>query len=220
MEIIQNQNNTTFIILILFIGIMLLIEYNKRLKYFFNGRLISEHTLNNLLQQASYHDDTIKAQNYLEKVGHIVRFGYQFSQQMIVPLEDELKCCEDMVDAYFSQKKQKVKINYSVPTNLLEYKIPPYSITVLIENALKHGITCINEQHIDLSITSNKYSIQIYLSGYRLPDSKFIRNPKKAHGLFYLKNRVNYFNYYYGCSYLDAIFIRDNQLVLNFAKQA
>jgi LytS/YehU family sensor histidine kinase len=220
MEIIQNQNNTTFIILILFIGIMLLIEYNKKLKYFFNGRLISEHTLNNLLQQASYHDDTIKAQNYLEKVGHIVRFGYQFSQQMIVPLEDELKCCEDMVDAYFSQKKQKVKINYSVPTNLLEYKIPPYSITVLIENALKHGITCINEQHIDLSITSNKYSIQIYLSGYRLPDSKFIRNPKKAHGLFYLKNRVNYFNYYYGCSYLDAIFIRDNQLVLNFAKQA
>ena len=220
MEIIQNQNNTTFIILILFIGIMLLIEYNKRLKYFFNGRLISEHTLNNLLQQASYHDDTIKAQNYLEKVGHIVRFGYQFSQQMIVPLEDELKCCEDMVDAYFSQKKQKVKINYSVPTNLLEYKIPPYSITVLIENALKHGITCINEQHIDLSITSNKYSIQIYLSGYRLPDSKFIRNPKKAHGLFYLKNRVNYFNYYYGCSYLDAILIRDNQLVLNFAKQA
>jgi LytS/YehU family sensor histidine kinase len=218
MEIIQNQNNTTFIILILFIGIMLLIEYNKRLKYFFNGRLISEHTLNNLLQQASYHDDTIKAQNYLEKVGHIVRFGYQFSQQMIVPLEDELKCCEDMVDAYFSQKNQKVKINYSVPTNLLEYKIPPYSITVLIENALKHGITCINEQHIDLSITSNKYSIQIYLSGYRLPDSKFIRNPKKAHGLFYLKNRVNYFNYYYGCSYLDAIFIRDNQLVLNFAK--
>jgi len=220
MEIIQNQNNTTFIILILFIGIMLLIEYNKRLKYFFNGRLISEHTLNNLLQQASYHDDTIKAQNYLEKVGQIVRFGYQFSQQMIVPLEDELKCCEDMVDAYFSQKKQKVKINYSVPTNLLEYKIPPYSITVLIENALKHGITCINEQHIDLSITSNKYSIQIYLSGYRLPDSKFIRNPQKAHGLFYLKNRVNYFNYYYGCSYLDAILIRDNQLVLNFAKQA
>jgi hypothetical protein len=77
-----------------------------------------------------------------------------------------------------------------------------------------------HEQHIDLSVTSNKYSIQIYLSGYRLPDSKLIRNPKKAHGLFYLKNRMNYFNYYFGCSYLDGIYIRDNQLVLNFAKQA
>jgi hypothetical protein len=77
-----------------------------------------------------------------------------------------------------------------------------------------------HEQHIDLSVTSNNYSIQIYLSGYRLPDSKLIRNPKKAHGLFYLKNRMNYFNHYYGCSYLDGIYIRDNQLVLNFAKQA
>ena len=220
MEIIQNQNNTTFIILILFIGIMVLIEFNNRLRYFFNGRLISEHTLNNLLQQASYQNDTIKAQSYLEKVGQIVRFGYQFSQQMVVPLEDELKCCEDMVDAYFSQNKQKVKFNYSLPTNLLEYKIPPYSIATLIENALKHGIAGIHEQRIDLSVTSNKYSIQIYLSGYRLPDGKLIRNPKKTHGLFYLKNRVNYFNYYYGCSYLDAIFIRDNQLVLNFAKKA
>jgi LytS/YehU family sensor histidine kinase len=220
MEIIQNQNNTTLIILILFIGIMVLVEFNNRLRYFFNGRLISEHTLNNLLQQASYQDDTIKAQSYLEKVGHIVRFGYQFSQQMVVPIEDELKCCEDMVDAYFSQNKQKVKINYSVSTNLLDYKIPPYSIAILIENALKHGINDKHEQHIDLSVTSNKYSIQIYLSGYTLPDSKLIRNPKKAHGLFYLKNRVNYFNYYYGCSYLDAIFIRDNQLVLNFAKKA
>ncbi len=220
MEIIQNQNNTAFIFLLLFIGIMLLVEYNNRLRYFFNGRLISEHTLNNLLQKASYQDDTINAQSYLEKVGHIVRFGYQFSQQMVVPLEDELKCCEDMVDAYFSQNKQKVKINYSVSTNLLEYKIPPYSIAILIENALKHGIYDKHEQQIDLSVTSNKYSIQIYLSGYRLPDSKLIRNPKKAHGLFYLKNRVNYFNYYYGCSYLDAIFIRDNQLVLNFANKA
>jgi hypothetical protein len=69
-------------------------------------------------------------------------------------------------------------------------------------------------------MTSNQDSIQIYLSGYRVPDKRIIRKPIKAHGLYYLKKRMNYFNYYYGCDYLDAIYVRDNQLVLNIAKKA
>lgn len=199
---------------------MILIDYNDRLRYFFNGRLISEHTLNNLLQQAFYLDNSTKTQNYIEKVGQIIQFGYQFSQQIEVPLIDELKCCNDLVDAYFSKNRRKVKINYSIPTALMEYKIPPYSIALLIENALIHGIADAQEPHIDLSAKINKHSIQICLSGYKLPNSLLIRNPKKAHGLYYLKNRMSYFNYYHGCSYLDDIYISDNQLVLNFAKKA
>jgi LytS/YehU family sensor histidine kinase len=160
-------------------------------------------------------------QHYLEKVGRIIRLGYQYSQKMSVSLEDELTCCEDLVTTFYCQHKKHVKLKYYIPDTLMQSKIPPYTIGVLIENALKHGL-CDNKKHeIELMVYSNNTNyLQISLSGYKVPEKLAIKKPEKAHGLFYLINRMNYFNYFHGCSYLDAITVKQNKLLLNIARIA
>jgi LytS/YehU family sensor histidine kinase len=186
-----------------------------------NGKLISEHTINNLLQHAAYLENKNNLQHYLEKVGRIIRFGYQYSQKMSVSLEDELTCCEDLVTAFCCQHKKYVKLKYSIPDTLMQSKIPPYTIGVLIENALKHGLYDNKKHEIELMVNSNNNNyLQISLSGYKVPEKLAIKKPEKAHGLFYLINRMNYFNYFHGCSYLDAITVKQNKLLLNIARIA
>ena len=219
METTHVFNNSGIIVLSLFISIMLLNESNNKLKYLIRGKLISEHTINNLLQHAVYLDNKNNLQYYLEKVGSIIRFGYQYSQKMSISLEDELTCCENLVAAFCCQHKKNVKLKYSIPDMLIHCEIPPYTIGVLIENALKHGLNDNKEHEIEVLANSNNSNhLQISLSGYNVPERLVIRKPKKAHGLFYLINRVSYFNYYYGCSYLDAISVKQNRLLLNIAR--
>jgi len=213
--------NSVNIVLLLIITILLLIEFNNKLKYLINGKLISEHTINNLLQHAAYLENKNNLQYYLEKVGRIIRFGYQYSQKMSVSIEDELICCEDLVAAFCCQHKKHVKLKYSIPDTLKCSKIPPYTIGVLIENALKHGLNDNKEHEIEvLANSNNNYHLQISLSGYKVPERIVIRKPKKAHGLFYLINRVSYFNYFHGCRYLDVISVKQNKLLLNIARTA
>jgi len=221
METTHVFNNSVIIVLSLFITIMLLIEFNNKLKYLFNGKLISEHTINNLLQHAVYLHNNNNQQHYLEKVGSIIRFGYQYSQKMSISLEDELTCCENLVAAFCCQHKKQIKLKYRIPATLMESKIPPYTIAILIENALKHGLCETKEHEIKvLANSNNHHHLQISLSGYKVPEKLVIRKPKKAHGLFYLIDRMSYFNYYHGCSYLDAITVTQNKLLLNIAKTA
>jgi LytS/YehU family sensor histidine kinase len=139
---------------------------------------------------------------------------------MSVSLEDELTCCEDLVAAFCYQHKKHVKLKYSIPDALMHSKIPPCTIGVLIENALKHGLYDNTAHEIEILANSNNYNLQISLSGYKVPEKLVIKKPQKAHGLFYLINRVNYFNYFHGCSYLDAISINQNKLLLNIARIA
>lgn len=213
--------NSVNIVLLLIITIMLLIEFNNKLKYLINGKLISEHTINNLLQHAVYLDNKNNLQYYLEKVGSIIRFGYQYSQKMSISLEDELTCCENLVAAFCCQHKKNVKLKYSIPDMLIHCEIPPYTIGVLIENALKHGLNDNIAHEIEVLANSNNSNhLQISLSGYKVPEKLVIRKPKKAHGLFYLINRVSYFNYFHGCGYLDAISVKQNKLLLNIARIA
>lgn len=220
METTYVITNSVNIVLLLIITILLLMEFNNKLKYLMNGKLISEHTINNLLQHAAYLENKNNLQNYLEKVGRIIRFGYQYSQKMSVSLEDELTCCEDLVAAFCCQHKKHVKLKYSIQDTLMHSKIPPYSIGVLIENALKHGLYDNTAHEIEILANSNNYNLQICLSGYKVPEKPMIRKPEKAHGLFYLINRVNYFNYFHGCNYLDAITVKQNKLLLNIARIA
>lgn len=218
MKTIQIDYNTTIFILILLIIILLLVDVISRLRYFFNGRLISEHTLNNLLQQANVINDRELTQNYLVNIGEVIRFGYRSRQKMGISLQDELKCCDDLLAAYNITNNNNVKITYAFEQDILETKVPPYSIALLIENAIKHGFNKSDSINIVLKIASGKSNIRICLSGYSLPDIMMIRKPKRYHGLFYLIRRIRYFNYYHGCSYLDGIYVIDNQLVLNLAK--
>ncbi len=221
METTYVITNSVNIILLLIITILLLMEFNNKLKYLMNGKLISEHTINNLLQHASYLENKNNLQHYLEKVGRIIRFGYQYSQKMSVSLEDELTCCEDLVAAFCCQHKKHVKLKCSIPDTLMHSKIPPYTIGELIENALKHGLYDNTAHEIEILANSkNNNHLQITLSGYKVPEKLVIRKPEKAHGLFYLINRVNYFNYFHGCSYLDAISVNQNKLLLNIARTA
>ena len=107
---------------------------------------------------------------------------------MSISLEDELTCCENLVAAFCRQHKKQVKLKYRIPATLMESKIPPYTIAILIENALKHGLCETKEHEIEvLANSNNHHHLQISLSGYKVPERLVIRKTLEPnHSKLYL----------------------------------
>jgi LytS/YehU family sensor histidine kinase len=193
-------------------------DYFLKLKYFIDGRFLSQHTLNNLLQNILYQTRQKDTQLVIDQIGKVVNYGFQHQQKIAISIADELACCKELLDAHNEIYQSKIEIQLEVIKTDLQNKIAPFSLAVVLENALKYGFVKSKSECIKIRITSNYFSVKVYLSGYDLPEQEVVRFPKIGHGLYSLKNRLNYFNYYFGCDYLKAIQLHGNELVLSIAK--
>ncbi|MBI4795180.1 MAG: sensor histidine kinase [Deltaproteobacteria bacterium] len=57
-----------------------------------------------------------------------------------VPLATELEHCQAYIAIETARFEDRVKVNYEIDEELLDYKLPPLILQPLVENALKHGI--------------------------------------------------------------------------------
>ncbi len=183
-----------------------------------NGRFLSQHTLNNLLQNISYQSGHNNLQQFISNTGTIVNYVYKQQHQLAISIAQELACCNELIAAHNGIHQSNIQIHLEVEGTDLYNKIAPFSLAVLVENALKYGFVQSDSQQININISSNYFSMRVSLSGYDLPQNEVIKYPKMGHGLYSLKNRLSYFNHYFGCNYLKAIQIEGNELVLSIAK--
>lgn len=212
------SNGNALFFLFLCIVLLLFGDYYYKLQYFLNGRFLSQHTLNNLLQNVLFKSNQSAMQQCIVQVGQVVNYGFEQQHELAIPIGKELACCSDLVNAHNQIYQTTIEFKIEASSDDLNCLIAPFSLAVLIENALKYGFNQPNQQQINLHITSNSYSINVYLSGYELPSIASIQKPQVAHGLYFLKERLRYFNHYFGCDYLRAIQKKENQLVLSIAK--
>ncbi len=81
-----------------------------------------------------------QAQATLERLSVLLRRTLSATQQEEVPLQEEL----DFVETYLGIERlrlgERFKVDLRVPPELLEARIPPFALHILVENALKHGL--------------------------------------------------------------------------------
>ncbi len=101
---------------------------------------LNPHFLFNSLNTLSWliNEDKDKSQRYLQKLSQVLRYSLSLQEQSLVPLKEELA----LVENYFFLLQMRFGDNLKVTRNIenTQFQIPPLSLQLLIENAIKHNI--------------------------------------------------------------------------------
>jgi two-component system, LytTR family, sensor kinase len=102
---------------------------------------LSPHYLFNSLNTISslMYQDPEKAEQFIRKLAHTYQYIMATQEQQLVPLGEEIK----FLQAYFFLLKARfedaVHLSLDLPRRTLSSKIPPLTLQLLLENAVKHN---------------------------------------------------------------------------------
>ncbi|WP_296384612.1 histidine kinase [Winogradskyella sp.] len=86
-------------------------------------------------------EDVGKARNMLTNLSETLRYSLTKSDVNSISLEDELEMVENYIEISKIQFEDRLQYETHIDDASLEKKIPPMIIQMLVENALKHGIS-------------------------------------------------------------------------------
>lgn len=103
---------------------------------------IHPHFLFNTLNSISslIAKDPVRAEQIVGRLATLLRASLDTSNQTLIPLQQELAMVESYVDIERARLGNKLRGAVTAPAELLNAKVPPMSVQVLVENAVKHGI--------------------------------------------------------------------------------
>jgi two-component sensor histidine kinase len=96
------------------------------------------NTLNTLHAQIA--QDPQQAQATTEKLAQVFRQVVQVSDAPTIPLRQELSFVEAYLGIEQARLGDRLQVRIDVPEELESIEIPPLSLQVLVENAVKHGV--------------------------------------------------------------------------------
>lgn len=95
------------------------------------------NSLNTLLMLV---DDNPVASRYVESISEIMRYMLQSRDKEAVIISDELKIARDYIFIQQSRFGEKLQVNFNVSASCLNQLIPPLTLQMLLENAIKHNV--------------------------------------------------------------------------------
>ncbi len=90
-------------------------------------------------------EDVTKARKMLTSLSETLRYALTQSSVNAIALEDELEIVEKYVDISKIQFEDRLKFSLRIDEASLHIQIPPMLIQMLVENAVKHGISNLKE---------------------------------------------------------------------------
>lgn len=96
------------------------------------------NTLNTL--HAQIEKDPRAAQVTTERLAWLFRKVLEISQRTTIPLAEECQIVEAYLGIEQTRLSGRLKVNLDIPEDLEQCPIPPMSLQVLVENAVKHGV--------------------------------------------------------------------------------
>ncbi len=113
------------------------------------------NSLNTLLTMV---DEETQPANYIRSLSEFLRYILKSSEKELVLLRDELKFTLEYAYLQKSRFGDKLQIKSNVSENYFHYAIPPLSLQLLVENAIKHNIISIDlPLQISIDVVDNKY---------------------------------------------------------------
>ena len=137
-------------------------------------------------------EDVNKSRDMLTRLSETLRYSLTKNDVNSIALEDELEMVENYVEISKIQLEDRLKFESSIDPETLSIQIPPMIIQMLVENAIKHGISKI-KQGGKVALTTrcenNELEIKVTNSGLLQPRANTtqvgIENIKKRITLLY-----------------------------------
>lgn len=121
------------------------------------------NSLNNI--RALILEDVDKARVILTSLSETLRYSLTKSDSNSIALEDELEMIESYVEISKIQFEDRLTFEMNIDKGSLNIEIPPMIIQMLIENAIKHGISNLKKGgKISLSTNIKDNQLQIEVS--------------------------------------------------------
>jgi len=142
----------------------IILEENKSTEIKFLKAQINPHfifnTLNNIYSMVYFQSD--KSLTAIEKLSQIMRFTTYESQKEKIKLSDEIDYIKAYIELEQLRHQETAFVDLKTETENEFEEIPPYILSPLIENALKHGKTSTeNPIAIDLKVKDKKLIFKV-----------------------------------------------------------
>lgn len=106
--------------------------------------------------------DPKKAREAITSLSIILRKSLESGKEEMVTLEQELALVNSYLALEQIRFEERLRVKLDIDAALLAYKIPPFAIQTLVENAIKHGISKLIEGG-DLIITILKTEAELMI---------------------------------------------------------
>jgi sensor histidine kinase YesM len=106
------------------------------------GNQLNPHFLFNAINNIRFtiYEDATKADAMLTGLSEMLRYSLERSKQDKVRLSEELEIIALYIDLIKVQMEDRLQFSLKVAPSLYNYLIPPMTLQLLVENAVKHGI--------------------------------------------------------------------------------
>ncbi len=118
------------------------------------------NTLNTL--HAQIEQDPRGAQATTERLAQLFRQVIEASDQVTIPLKQELAFVEAYLGIEQARLGDRLRVAIQIPEELESVEVPPLSLQVLVENAIKHGVAPL-EQGGEVRIGAERKEGVLYL---------------------------------------------------------
>jgi len=123
---------------------------------------LNPHFLFNALNSVAelIHTDPDKAEDAVLKISAFMRNTMQ--EKALIPIRDEMRNVRDYVDLENIRHNNRIALHASISRGVETLQIPKFSIQLLVENAIKHGL---GKRPLHIDITVNRESIRVANDG-------------------------------------------------------
>ena len=122
--------------------------------------------LNNI--RALVLEDSERARDAITRLSELLRYSIRFNQCEKVSIAQELEIVRDYLSLESIQMEDRLRYQLDAPQETLDALIPPMTIQLLVENAIKHGISTLpdgGDIRIQTKIEGTRLSIEVLNTG-------------------------------------------------------
>lgn len=80
-----------------------------------------------------------QAIEFTQKLAKVYRYVLQKRNEITVPLHEELRFLNDFIYLHKKRMGNSLEVHINIPEEQMDYHVPPLSLQLLLENAIKHN---------------------------------------------------------------------------------
>jgi two-component system LytT family sensor kinase len=138
---------------------------------------ISPHFLFNSLSTLKTITNEQHTKNYIVQLSTVYRYVLNFNEHYLTPLKDELAFIKSYLYIMEQRFEDTLRVTIDIPASHLELLIPPLSLQLLVENAIKHNMIS-PEQPLHISIMTDQSPALIVKNNFQPK-----KNPEEGTGM-------------------------------------
>jgi LytS/YehU family sensor histidine kinase len=105
--------------------------------------------------------DSMEAVNFVIRLSEVYRYLLQHREHQTVSLQEELEFIKAYIFLLEVRFKNNIRVTVDIPEKYLSTKIPPLTLQLLLENAVKHNVVS-KTKPLDIGITISEDRILIH----------------------------------------------------------